>query len=273
MELETKIFYRTQDNIALCGLFTIPKIVRGYSLLLHGITTDKNEWENLYSDLAQEFSKHNLASLRFDFRGHGESGGTLRDMTIKGEELDIEASADKISEQWSNGLSIFATSFSAGPAILYAAQNRNIVDRLVLLCPVLDYDATFLNPITPWAKKTFNEDGLNFLNKHGYILLDGEFELGSKLIDEFRLIKPYEILQGLDCPVLTMHGSRDSLVPYEISKKYGQPNSKSRFITLAGAEHGFADCNDYEGNSQKSIDNKRFIIKKAIDWLESGDIN
>ncbi len=268
MNSENKVFYQSKDDTKLCGIFMLPKNVRGYTLLAHGITMDKNEWNNFYVDIAHQLSKKNIASLRFDFRGHGESGGAQKDVTIMGELLDIEASANKIFYQWNDGISIIGTSFGAGPAILYAAQNSNKIKCLVLLCPVLDYITTFLKPITPWAKETFNEKGFKYLEKNGYILLDGEFKLGVKLIEEFKVIKPYELLIELNCPVLTIHGDKDTMVPYKISKKYIIPNKKYEFITLKGADHGFIGLNDETGESEESHKNKKFVIDKIIAWIE-----
>lgn len=73
MCVENKIFYTSRDNIKLCGVFTVPRKIKGYALLAHGLAVDKNEWENFYVDIANELCKRDFASLRFDFRAHGES--------------------------------------------------------------------------------------------------------------------------------------------------------------------------------------------------------
>lgn len=265
---ETKVFYRSSDGLELCGLFTVPQNPKGYTLLAHGITTDKNEWNNFYVDLAQELRKQHFASLRFDFRGHGESAGAQRDITVIGELLDVKASANEVIKRGKNGVSIIATSFGAGSAIMYAAQNKDNVRCLTLLSPVLDYLATFLEPIVPWAKDSFNTDGFQHLDKNGFLLLDGEFELGAKLVEEFKILKPYEYLKQIACPVLTIHGDKDSMVPYEVSKRYGTPNKDSEFVSLEGADHGFVDSEDDIGMSKKSISNRALVIARIVDWVE-----
>lgn len=265
---ENKIFYPSKDGIKLSGIVTKPQNIKGYVLLAHGITMDKNEWENFHVDIAHELCKKDIASLRFDFRAHGESSGSQRDLTIIGEMLDVNASAQKVFEQWDNGISILATSFGAGPAILYTVLNKDKVKCLVLLCPVIDYVATFLKPIFPWAKETFNKKGFKHLDEKGYLLLDDVFEIGAKLIEEFKVIKPYEFLREVKCPVLTIHGNKDTMVPYKISKKYGVPNQKSEFITLKGAGHGFIDFDDESGESKESYKNKEFVIEKIVEWIK-----
>lgn len=265
---ENKIFYLSKDGLKLCGIFSIPQNVRAYVLMSHGITVDKNEWGDFYVDLANQLYRKNFASLRFDFRGHGESQGAEEDITIMGELLDIKASAQKIFERRNDKISIISTSFAAGPAILYAIQNKGRVKCLALLSPVLDYFATFIKPTTIWGKETFNDQSFKHLEEKGYILLDGEFKLGAKLIEEFKVIKPYELLREAKCPVLTIHGNRDTMVPYRISKKYGAPNEKSEFVTLNNADHGFVVFGDDNGVSKKSQKNKLFVISKIVEWLE-----
>jgi pimeloyl-ACP methyl ester carboxylesterase len=263
---EKKVFYRSGDGIKICGIITRPPHPKDYVLMAHGITMDKNEWNNFYVDIAQELYKRNFATLRFDFRGHGESEGKQREVTIVGELLDMKASANEISKYWKDEISVVATSFGAGPAILYATQNK--IRSLVLLCPVIDYVATFLEPTLPWAKEIFNKKGFKQLEKEGYILLDDTFEIGVKLVEEFKVIKPYKFLKDVRCPVLTIHGDKDTMVPYKISKKYGTPNKMSKFITLKDADHGFVDYDDEIGDSEKSYANKKFVIEKIVGWFE-----
>jgi len=265
---ESKIYYKSLDDIRLCGVFTVPKMPKGFVLMAHGITMDKNEWNNFYVEIAQDLCKRKFASFRFDFRAHGESEGLQRDLTVIGELIDIKASIKKIRENWKQKISIIATSFGAGPAILYTAQNPDVVSCLILLCPVIDYESTFLNPIVPWAKESFNEKGFKDLEEKGFLLLDGVFEIGIKMVEEFRIVKPYEYLKRITCPVLTIHGDMDSMVPYEISKKYGSPNEFSKFVTLKGADHGFVAYDDETGESKQSQRNKQIVLQEIIQWIE-----
>ena len=177
---EQKIFYKSKDDTRLCGIFLIPEKIKGYVLLAHGINENKNEWGDFYIDIAKELYKKGFASFRFDFRGHGESSGIQKDMTIMGETLDLTASIEQISKRWHGNISIIGMSFGAGPTILYSSQKISKIKCLVLLCPVIDYMSTFLNPIVPCAKSTFHKKGYQQLNKKGYISLYGDFKLDTK---------------------------------------------------------------------------------------------
>jgi pimeloyl-ACP methyl ester carboxylesterase len=192
----------------------------------------------------------------------------MREMTIMGEYLDIKSSAVQVKSEWAGSISIIASSFGAGSAIFYSSLFPKIVNSLILLNPVLDYNATFLNPLEEWGKGSFNDEGYNHLEEKGYLLLDGIHELDAKLIAEFSCIKPYEILSRLDCPVLTIHGDEDSMVPFQISKKYGSPNKKSKFVAISRADHGFIDYDDEEGTTSKSLENQSLVIQHIIKWIK-----
>lgn len=44
----TKIQYKSIDNTPLVGIINIPPKTNGFVLMMHGITVDKDEWENFY---------------------------------------------------------------------------------------------------------------------------------------------------------------------------------------------------------------------------------
>ena len=108
----------------------------------------------------------------------------------------------------------------------------------------------------PWAQQSFNPSGFVFLKQHGYLLLDGSFKLGQRLVDEMGQLQPYECLSSLQIPVLTLHGDKDTYVPYEVSQLYGTPNPCSQFVTVHDSEHGFGRSQDQE-----------IVIPKTIQWF------
>lgn len=266
MDKEEKISYSSEDGLMLSGIFNVPEKIKAFSLMAHGIMMDKNEWNNFHFRISQDLNEQNIATFRFDYRGHGESQGTMRDMTVVGEYIDVKNSVKEINKKFKGKVSIIASSFGACSSILYTAIFPEKINCLVLLNPVIDFNATFLNPIVDWTRDAFNEEGYQHLEKEGYILLD-EHELGAKLIAEFQIIKPVEFLQNIQCPVLTIHGDKDSMVPYKISKKYGCPNKKSKFISIKDAEHGFVDWDDDEGITEQSMINQKQVTKYIIEWI------
>jgi len=253
---QKKIYYDS-DGVELCGIFHKfqGEKVKGNILLVHGIINDKDEDGN-FTKLAKKFSKLGYNAFRFDFRGHGDSEGNSEDVTVKGELNDLENSIkiyDQILESESKYI-IIASSFGAVSSILYTSNHEERIEKLVLWNPVLDFEKTFLKAETPWGKTFFNEKGFSELKKKGYITVPTtDFRFGKKLIEEFKKIKPFQILSSFKIPVLTIHGTIDQSVPYSVSKKYGVPNSLSKFISHK-SDHCFVGI-------------EKEVIKETIEWV------
>jgi len=264
-EMAKKVFYSSMDGVQICAMMHeaigTPK---GNVVLAHGITMDKDEDADpqagagigAFVQLADALCNAQYNVLRFDFRGHGESGGLQEEMTIAGELLDLTASMDYAKKCWPLSTALVAASFGATSSVMYAA-NRPDIPCMVLWDPALDLRKTLLEPILPWGKQSFNAQGYAFLEEHGYMLLAGFFKLGRPLIDEMKRIQPLRYMKRINCPVLTLHGDRDTYVPYVVSKKYARCNSRSEFVTVSGSEHGFGRPRD-----------RQFVIPRTVKWIQ-----
>jgi len=235
------------EGITLCAMFSRQrgKCFRGNILLVHGIINDKDEDGN-FVKLARGFNEIGYNVLRFDFRGHGESEGRSEDVTVAGEVKDLENSIRKFDEllRTRSKYILIASSFGAVSSILYVSSHPERVEKMVLWNPVLDFEKTFLRAETPWGKTFFNEKGYAELKTKGYITIPNtDFRFGKRLIDEFGRIRPYELLTTLEMPILTIHGTDDTAVPYSVSEKYGKPNDRSKFISHK-SDHSFVGIED-----------------------------
>ena len=59
------------------------------AILMHGFTANRNT--ELLRQIADDLRDENVASVRFDFNGHGESDGKFEDMTVPNEIADGKA--------------------------------------------------------------------------------------------------------------------------------------------------------------------------------------
>lgn len=254
-----RIVFKSKDGINLYGILTSPsKNSKGAVILCHGITVEKNEG-GFYTKLAKLLAKNDLTGLRFDFRGHHKnSSGKSWEMTIKGEIYDLEAAVKLLRNKGFKKISLIGTSFGAGIVTLYTKRNPSAIASITLLCPVLDYKRTFLNPETEWAQKWFTPTAISNAMRTGKLNLDG-FQLGSDLLKEFRRLNPGETLLKLKVPALIVHGTEDSYVPYSVAKYYGEGYRNGRFLPINSADHGF------EGFEKRVY---REVIKWVLKHLE-----
>ena len=236
---------------------------------MHGISVDKDEYLGFFRDGALWFAHQGVSSIRFDFRGHGESSGSSLEFSVVAQNLDVRAIMSLAQEQFGLGARIHfvGASFGAPPAIFAAARYRTTVHSVSLIAPVLSYDRTFLQPETDWAKELFSRDKLERLDATGRLYLDQEFCIGHRLVEEMRLINPANSLAHLEQQVLVVHGDRDSMVPYDATVHACRGLQHVKLVTLRGADHGFMEEDDEDGLSPGSLANKDAIYRLVEEQL------
>ena len=234
---ETALRIASTDGVQLDARLTqTDETPKGMVVLVHGIASEKEEG-GLYTRLAAALAAAGFDSLRFDFRGHGQSSGNSVDMTIRGETEDLSA-AVACARQYSDApLGILAASFGTVSTMNYLKEGGNL-RTLVLWNPVLDLQHTFTRPQMPWGKALFSEEKRAEMERTG-VLHIGAHSYGRRLFEEMETHFPYRVLEGLAIPVLTVHGDRDEITSYALSMQYGAPNEQSETLTLPGVGHGF----------------------------------
>src|SRR5579863_7078284 len=91
----------TNKGQQLVGMVHVPEKVRPLPavVLYHGFTGNHLESHLLFVKTARALAKAGIGSLRFDFRGSGNSEGKFSDMTVSGEIDDAMVALDFLSGQ------------------------------------------------------------------------------------------------------------------------------------------------------------------------------
>ena len=173
-------------------------------ILMHGI-------------FASQSINAGIASIRFDFDGHGKSDGRMQDMTIEKELADARAVWDYVSRlPYVDGIGLLGHSQGGVVASMTAgrlAADGITPDGVVLIAPgSVVKDAC-------QAGKFFNArfdpaDPPEFVRCLVFMKLGREYLLTTQQLDIYGTAAAY---QG---PVLLLHGSRDGTVPMWCSEKF-----------------------------------------------------
>ncbi len=155
------------------------------------------------------------ACIRFDYSGHGESGGAFADGTI-GKWLDESCS---VFEKFCDGPTIAIGSSMGGWISLLLAQRlrakkvRGELAGLVLIAPAVDFTEVLMwQRFTPDIKKQLEETG-KWERPSEYS--DEPYLITRELIEDGR---NHLLLGGLietGCPVRILQGVKDEDVPWE----------------------------------------------------------
>ncbi|RAY13038.1 hypothetical protein DPM19_21270 [Actinomadura craniellae] len=258
---EKPITMRTADDVTLAGTLVVTgKSSASAVVMLHGINADRHEHLGLYDHLAERLAGRGTASLRFDFRAHGESAYPQEEMTIAGLCLDVKAAIRTMIDRLPDlsRLTLLGTSFGAAPAA-YTAGTEPLVKNVLLFAPVLDYVLTFLRPTTEWAKASFTPQTLAAVPETGHLLLDGERRLGAKLLTEMEILHPADAVRAARVPTVVIHGDSDSMVPAVQSRGAAGANPLVDVRIVPGMDHGYMDVSDPDGVSARSLENRTMI--------------
>lgn len=268
---ETSLSFHAPDDVSIPAIVRVPSgSPQDIVLMLHGITTHKNEFADFLLRLAKNLAEADIASVRIDFRGHGDSALSSRSFSVSSQVLDIVTAIDGIGREYPSArIHLLACSFG-GPAALYASEWREAqVSTVSLICPVLDYRRTFLEPTTDWARALFNKTTIANAWHTGRLAMTDTFDVDLKLLIEMAALDPAAALRRARTPIVVVHGEADSMVPFQISKDVcaGLPNV--RLVGIPHMEHGFTDVDDDDGTSAASERNLARITSETIQLVRT----
>lgn len=214
------------------------------AVIFHGIMSSrgKNE-ESLFYRVAHALSDKGIASVRFDFNGHGESDGEFRDMNVLNEILDAGKIIDYV-----RGLpfasDIYIAGHSQGALIgsMIAGYYREFVSRLVMLAPAatikddallgscfgVKYDPYYLPEFMPMRDREKNE-----------------YELGNMYYRVAKTLPVYETAAMFRGRTLIIHGTHDAAVGIEGTLRYERVMRDVKVELIRGEEHGLDNSLDY----------------------------
>lgn len=173
-------------------------------VMVHGFPGNKESHENAFKDLEHLISHKNYHTLRFDFRGCGESDGREEDFSLKSASEDLDHVFSWARKQGYKRFIIVAEGLGAPLSIKSAPEET---ECFVFLWPMLDL------PLI--AKKVFKVDDIDDeWKKAGYILMEPH-RIGVPFLKALSKTNITSILEKLDKPLMVMHGARDDVTPIE----------------------------------------------------------
>lgn len=269
-----EVTFMTPDGVNVPGTLCVAERSRAIAILLHGITTDRNEYLDFYRTLSDHLASNAVSSLRFDFRGHGTSKEPQTAFSPISQVLDLMGAANFLKQKLGPSAErqvIFGTSFGAAPSIFLSKMVPSQFKKIYLLAPVLDYRMTFLDPKTSWAREYFTAQTIADARVKGYLLLD-QFKVGIRALSEMDLLDPTQAAAQLkQTRIRIVHGRQDSMVPVEQSLHLRDFAGHVSMIEIDNMDHGFNAIGDDEGTSAQSLQNRQRIFDDFLGFLEDGN--
>ncbi len=161
------------------------------------------------TSLHSHASEANRSFVRFDYLGHGESGGRFADGTIGRWRGDALAVVDQLTD---SALVVVGSSMGGWMALLTALARPERVRALVLLAPAPDFTDKLM-----WAG--FDELQKREIMEQGFWTRPSPYDpagypITRELIDEGRSWNILDSEIAIDAPVRILHGGLDTDVPW-----------------------------------------------------------
>jgi len=193
----------------------------------------------LFELICDTLQQHGIASIRFDFNGHGESQGDFKDMTVPNEIEDAKKVVEYVTDlRYVSHVAIVGHSQGGVVAAMTAGQlseqlGKPAFSAVALMAPaaVLRDDAIrgstmgkMYDPFDPGE----------------YVELFGTLKLGANYIRTAFTLPIYETAAKYQGKALIIHGNGDRVVPYTYGERFHEIWPKSEFVMQEYFDHGFS---------------------------------
>lgn len=188
----------------------------------------------LFELIADSLQKHGIASIRFDFNGHGESEGRFQDMTVPNEIEDAKKVIEYVRDmRYVSKVALVGHSQGGVVAAMTAGELGSDISAVVLMAPaaVLRDDAIRGSTMG----KMYNP-----LDPPEYVELWGGNKLGRNYIKTAFSLPIYETAAKYQGPALVIHGNADRVVPYTYGERFHQQWKGSEYVMQEYFDHGFS---------------------------------
>ena len=188
----------------------------------------------LFELITDSLQKHGIASIRFDFNGHGESEGKFEEMTVPNEINDAKKVVEYVRDlHYVSKIALVGHSQGGVVASMTAGELGSDISAVVLMAPaaVLRDDAI--------RGSTFGKQ-YNPLDPPEYVELWGPQRLGRNYIKTAFSLPIYETAANYHGPALIIHGNGDRIVPYTYGLRFHQQWKGSEYVLQEYFDHGFS---------------------------------
>jgi len=220
----------------LAAVMVTPELQKGEKcpmvIICHGFMGNKNE--AFLKNISDKLCEKGIASIRFDFNGHGESEGDFQQMTVLNEIEDAHAVYNYVkSLSTVSDIGICGHSQGGVVASMTAGQLHDGIDAVALLAPaaVLREDA---------IRGTLMGQTYNPLDPPEYVEIFGGKKAGHDYLYTSARLPIYTTARQFQGPACMVHGTGDTIVPYTYSLRYHEIWPNSEVHLLDGLDHIFS---------------------------------
>ncbi|MCD6368297.1 MAG: alpha/beta fold hydrolase [Thermoproteales archaeon] len=216
-------------------------------IFFHGFTGHHIETGRIFASMAHRLLKEGFATVRFDYRFHGDSEGDFEDFTLSSAIKDALTVYDTVvSWNWVDPGKIGCIGFSLGTAVAVEVAEAKPFKAIVL-----------------WA--VLGESWLRNLRKRiksmekGLIPLYGAFQIKREGFIDIMSHRFTEKIDKINSPTLIVHCKDDrSVNPKNAVEFYSRLRCVKKLFWIKSGGHGFA-----------TPETREILFEETIKWFKT----
>ncbi len=206
-----------------------PKSTQKALILCHGFGSSKDF--ALLWHIADGAAQQGIAALRFDFSGCGTSEGSFADSNYTKQMGDLKSAIEMMKKRGHTPIALCGHSMGGAVSLLVGTKEPEIKAIVDLAAPS--------HPNRDMVKKF----GINVEDgSTSFTLGNKNFKLSKKFVEDLEHIKVDDAVRKLKIPLLFVHGTADTIVPYSQSEHLHLLNTgeDNTLEPVEGADHLFS---------------------------------
>lgn len=223
-------YYEVKTSLGVMrGFFHEPDLQQfPVCIIFHGFTGNHMGTKFSYTQISRLLEANGIGSLRLDFLGSGDSDMDFCDMTF-----DIELECAKLILQH-----VIELPKTSAIYLLGHSMGGAVASELAKLYP------EYIAKMCLWAPAFNLPDAIEYLKGNvprSDYYDHGGFQISDAFVEDMISRDFYHHLDAYQNPLMIIHGTKDTTVPYEISQKYLKGFTHCDFHPIEGATHNYDD--------------------------------
>jgi pimeloyl-ACP methyl ester carboxylesterase len=235
--MEEAFSFSDRDGRRISAVLARPATDSGKGVVLcHGLFGFKDSVTN--RTLTRILNEQGVATLRFDFFGHGSSDGDLHDILLTTLVGQAESALDAMRARGCSNLGLFGASFGGMVALVVASRVRSL-SALALRCPVADFPEIL--------RQRYGRVAVELWRRIGTVPASvGRVPFHSRFYEDCLRYDAYKAATQVTAPTVVVHGTQDELIPLtQVQRLVDGLKPPKHLELISGADHRFSRASDF----------------------------
>ena len=219
-------------------------------VFMHGLSSSREGEKALYFEQALTERGHGF--LRFDFRGHGDSGGRFEELTLTRQLEDLQLVLDALESGACGGeprpVVLVGSSLGALTSVWHCALHPGPVLGQILIAPAFRMLERMLTGLGDFGHERWQREGI-----YHFVGPWFDFKLNYDVVIDSRNYTREQLLNGTQLPTHIVHGTHDTSAPCSMSREF-----------VKECQDGVVTLHEIEGGDHQLVGHMEVLVEQVL---------